>query len=220
LDNSAILIDIIIRKRTTLVKRKNRIMSNQTIVHEHIRQAKTFAPLKFLILGIALMGVGAYYFIFTPNWERLEEVIPLGIGLILGLYFLIAHLGKWALPLSKPFYRKIEYVINRTSNELEYYFESTNVARNKEVLCSLDGVESFDFRTENKTATTRGGRVEQDYIGVSSLGKASPTGAYYESTTKTYSTTKNILILLPTKEEVIITEVGIDMGQFVKELNK
>lgn len=193
-------------------------MKSDSIIYETFRPAKTFATNTYLFLGIVLTGVGLYYFATQSNWERPEEFIPLGLGLLIGLYFLAGYQSKWTLPYSKPFYSKSEYFINSETNELQCCSTFNQNPTHTFVVCSLEGVESFDYKVESKTTTTRVGDYEDSYS--TGLADTMPTGLIYRYRNVTTTTITNFIILLPSMEKIIVSSSISSMPQFAKELNE
>jgi hypothetical protein len=193
-------------------------MASETITYETSRPAKTFGTNTYLFLGIIFTALGAYYFGTQSNWERPEEYIPLGIIFMLGLYFIVGYTGKWALPKSKPYYEKSEFFINSETNELIYRRTFNQNQPHTFVVCSLDGVESFDYKVESKTTTSRVGTMEDSYG--SGLGHTMPTGLNYKYRNVTTTCHTNYLILLPSKEKTIVSSSISNMSYFVQDLNE
>jgi hypothetical protein len=188
------------------------------IIYETSRPAKTFATNTYLFLAIVMTVIGAYYFGTQINWERPEEYIPIGICFLIGLVLLIAYQGKWTIPKSKPFYSKLEYYINSETNELVYISTFNQNPPHTFVVCSLDGVESFDYEVKSKTTTSRVGGIEDSYG--SGLGHTTPSGLNYGYRNVTTISHTNYLTLLPTKEKIIVSSSISNMSYFAEELNE
>lgn len=195
-------------------------MKIQTIVHESFTPAKKFTSGIYLLLGVGLTGIGIYYFATQFNSERIEEWLPLGLAVVIGLYFLFAYLGKWNLPNSKPLYKKSEYILNAETNMFYIYFTSTNADRKLQDSFSLVGVDSFEGREERKSKTSTYTEVVQDGSQSSALGKASLTGTYGSKKTVTYTETTQFLIFQPSGEEIEFSFNYSSLDRFVDELNE
>ncbi len=190
----------------------------QSIIYETSRPAKTFTTNTYLFFGIVLCSIGIYYFTTQLNWNRPEEYIPLGAILTIGLYFLLGYQGNWPIPSSKGYTEKLEYSINSETNNLECTRTFQKHPPHRFILCSLDGVQSFDYTVESRTTTTRTGGVEQGYG--AGLGDTSPTGLAYRYQNVTSSNHTNFIILLPSNKKVQVSSSISNISDFAMKLKE
>lgn len=193
-------------------------MYSESIIFETKKPAKTFRKPIYLFLGIVLSGIGIYYFITQLNWGRPEEFIPLGIMLIIGLYFCIGHYGNLAIPNSKHIYRIDEYRIDYSNMELIYTVESNSFPSKQMVLCTIKGVTSFDYKVDNITKTANRNSTEFDPY--SPIGSTSPSGISYKTSRQTASIHKQHLILQPAKTAIELPSHISNISNFINELNQ
>ncbi|GAB5416171.1 MAG: hypothetical protein Crog4KO_12450 [Crocinitomicaceae bacterium] len=194
-------------------------MDKNRITVRKERKAKTFKPKGFLYFGLAAIGVGCYYFFTQFNSERIEEWLPLGIILVVGLLLTIAHLKGSKFPGSEDFWMETEFVIDRENKLFKINFSNSNGVEKNQVTADISEVEHFEHRIDTSSRTVKSSEVVHDPMQILPKGQASTTGTYVEITTKNYVERKVMLILQPSGAEIKLKSTPENLEEFVKQLN-
>ncbi len=184
------------------------------------KNIKTFAPTKYVVAGIVLAGIGLFYFTTQFKADRIEEWLPLGISLLLGLYLILANRAKWKIPGSKHSFYQRDFIFDPSTGHLTIVFKSNTSSSIIDQTIALTHVTHVDIRTETSAKTQKETEVVQDVVQILPLGKATPTGVYTKTSTKTYRHTQTFMTLHPSEEEIKLIFTPSDLPHFQEKLNE
>jgi len=186
----------------------------------HSRPAQTFGSKFYLVLGIFLVALALYYFVieFSPSrMDRIEEWGVLGVGGLMGIFFILAFSLDWNLPHAKKYWLEYTYVFNPEKKALQVYFESSIKPKELQKSYSLEGVEKLVLQSE--TVHSQGERQKTVYDPTNPIAQTSPTNQYVKTEKYNHTIRVHHLQLAPTDTQLRVSRHA-SPHYFEKEMNE
>ncbi|TNE56011.1 MAG: hypothetical protein EP338_01645 [Bacteroidetes bacterium] len=183
-------------------------------------QVKTFSPTIYLLLGLFLAGLGVYYFTTQFREDRIEEWLPLGISLLLGIYLIIGHRAGWKRPGSKYSFYKHDFLYHPETRELLIIFSSNRIRRRIDQRIDLSDTTQVQLTSKAKSSQRSETTLEHDPMKILPMGQATPTGSYTTTSTVNYRHQLTFLKKFPSEEEIQLKFSPKMSATFEEKLNE